>query len=59
MVVDHQKDLDDIRNIIEESEEIVVHTNPDKFFEEYLNRNTHDRTLKNQYIPSVLAVIPL
>ena len=41
-----KKDLDDIRNIIEDSDEIVVHTNPDKFFEEYLNRNTHDRTLK-------------
>lgn len=40
-----KKDLDDIRVIIAESDDEVVHTYPDKFFEEYFQRNKSDREI--------------
>ncbi|HRR37154.1 MAG TPA: alpha-mannosidase, partial [Clostridia bacterium] len=41
-----KKDLDDIRGLMKQSDDEIVHTYPDKFFEEYLQRNQNDRVIK-------------
>jgi len=41
-----KKDLDDIRELTSKSKDEIVHTWPDKFFEEYFRRNQSDRVIK-------------